>query len=438
MKAKDTIDQITSIIQENLSMDVINEIAMATGFVQRKRDFDAGAALHVMLELFATGQIIGISDFYRSYKNKTKIEISKSAFYQKLQSPNFAKFCLTLYERCLDNLYADRSHLIRPLLGKFDDVLIQDGSSQTLNNVLDVVFPGRFTKTAPAAIELHTLYSLKYGQYIQVALAPDSQSEHDFMPNPKDVDLKNKLSIFDAGYWNPKKLDLIRRKGGFFLVRGKQNLDPKVISVNPDSYNVNLIFNKRLQDVLYSAKNKKNYDLMVEVTSYGKRYRMRCLLIWNKVTKTHVIFFTNVPVELLSMEAVAAIYRLRWQVELTYKELKSHTGLHKLETKNEHIVEGYVWASLLAGLFRNFLVISAEMVLGVGRLSTHKVAISARDYFYKFTNCALNIFRKLKKVIKEIFDIFKDTMKISNPHRKDAFQKCNAILQRELSKGKAA
>ncbi len=50
-----------------------------------------------------------------------------------------------------------------------------------------------------------------------------------------------------------------------------------------------------------------------------------------------------------------SIYRCRWQIELLFKELKSDTNWQRFATGQQAIVEGLVWASLLALIIRRSL-----------------------------------------------------------------------------------
>ena len=46
------------------------------------------------------------------------------------------------------------------VLSRFDDILLQDGSSLAVHDALAHRFPGRFTAVSPAAVELHVTMSL--------------------------------------------------------------------------------------------------------------------------------------------------------------------------------------------------------------------------------------------------------------------------------------
>lgn len=44
---------------------------------------------------------------------------------------------------------------------------------------------------------------------------------------------------------------------------------------------------------------------------------------------------------------IATLYGARWDIELLFKELKSKYALDLLESKNEQIIEAYIWMSIL-------------------------------------------------------------------------------------------
>jgi len=61
-----------------------------------------------------------------------------------------------------------------------------------------------------------------------------------------------------------------------------------------------------------------------------------------------VLILTSVPVELLSTETAGALYRVRWQVELVIKRLKSVLAIDQLRArKNSQLAELYLQGKLL-------------------------------------------------------------------------------------------
>jgi hypothetical protein len=119
---------------------------------------------------------------------------------------------------------------------------------------------------------------------------------------------------------------------------------------------------------------------------------------------------------------------LRWQIELVFKELKSHTELRKFLTGNDNIVQGFIWAAFCGLLIRCFLVSCAQQFTDIV-LSFHKAAISARVFMLEFATCALNRFVGLKNCLIQIIEYLCSIMHFSNPQRRSSFQ--NTDLQVE-------
>jgi hypothetical protein len=63
-----------------------------------------------------------------------------------------------------------------------------------------------------------------------------------------------------------------------------------------------------------------------------------------------VILLTNLPVEDWDTRSVLALYRLRWQVELVFKRLKSLWHLDHLRAKNPAVVQVYLLGKILGAL----------------------------------------------------------------------------------------
>jgi len=66
-----------------------------------------------------------------------------------------------------------------------------------------------------------------------------------------------------------------------------------------------------------------------------------------------------------------SLYRCRWQVELLFKELKSHNRLKAFATRHPALAEGLIWASLLSSLVNRRL---AKTLVGSECLSMLKAA----------------------------------------------------------------
>jgi hypothetical protein len=80
---------------------------------------------------------------------------------------------------------------------------------------------------------------------------------------------------------------------------------------------------------------------------------------------------TSVSQEALSAEKVLEIYRMRWQIEMTFKRMKGLLHLGEIPMKDPQLAHGYLCAKLLAALMledmtRDFLAFSPSGSAGAG------------------------------------------------------------------------
>lgn len=255
------ITQIKTELKKKLSPKVLNKIARETEFIQRTRKTEGFNVFWSIISGFVIGQATEIAGMLRAYQKDTGIKINYSAWYNRLSKAGFANFMCEMADYLINHLYTQRLRA-QGLLDRFDDVLIQDGSTLSINNLLQDVFPGRFTKTAPAAIELHLFFSLRFGNIQGLNLAPDTVSEYKFMPKPEEHNLQNTLSLFDRGYNSIDDLHDIELGNGYVLVRMKENINPMVLFANHKDQRTDQYFrNKPLRNI--KLNRKQNYDLTV-------------------------------------------------------------------------------------------------------------------------------------------------------------------------------
>jgi hypothetical protein len=82
---------------------------------------------------------------------------------------------------------------------------------------------------------------------------------------------------------------------------------------------------------------------------------------------------TNLP-RTFSADSVGHLYRLRWQIELLFKDWKSYANLHGFQTAHPALVEGLIWASLCAAFLKRSLAHWAQLVSEGRQISTRIAA----------------------------------------------------------------
>jgi hypothetical protein len=379
--------------REALRAETLETVARQTRFVQRQRVVTGASVFWALIVTVGAKSTQYISDVLRTLNAREGWAIRYKPFWDRLAKAAFARFMRAMFQRLCRELVTgvlraeegtDASH--------FSDVFIDDGSSFAVADGLKKVFPGRFTKVKPAAVELHAHMSLKSDQLVSVALAPDKEAERQFLP-PAESLPERSLSLRDRGYVDLDYFEALegRTRGPAYLIcRTNDKLNPIVEEIRgvPRKF-AGKWQGKKLQQLPRSFL-RRGADLSVSWPRPGGRsLRLRLVLRFQapRVSKTYkkkrltakerryaaknqwAFLLTNLPAH-FSTDAIVRLYRLRWQVELAFKEWKSYANLHALQSEHPSIVEGFIWASLCAALIKRALAHWAQL--------THGHAISVR------------------------------------------------------------
>jgi len=185
--------------------------------------------------------------------------------------------------------------------------------------------------------------------------------------------VKDRLLLFDLGYFRYALFDAIDRHGGYFVSRLKENANPLVTATwGPAGGGRLEMVGQRLRDVV-SRLRREEVDIEVEVTfprrTYagvrsGARRRLRVVGVRDAVTARYHLYATNIPVETLSAKQVAAVYTARWQVELLFKEMKSHYRLAEMPSRKRPIVETLLLATVVTLIVSRRLLQAVREKLG--------------------------------------------------------------------------
>jgi putative transposase len=77
----------------------------------------------------------------------------------------------------------------------------------------------------------------------------------------------------------------------------------------------------------------------------NRTFRVVC--VFNSEPGKYHTYLANIPVEILSAEDIALLYAARWEIELIFKELKSHYRMDQIPSANPAIVKCLIWIAIL-------------------------------------------------------------------------------------------
>ena len=207
-----------------------------------------------------------------------------------------------------------------------------------------------------------------------VTLTEDTASERAHLPSPEE--LRGDLLLADRGYFDKEYLADVDRAGGSFVVRASASINPVVRrAYTCRGEELEELSGRRLKECALSKDEMVDLDVV-----WGKgpqAFRARVVARWNPQEGHYMWLVTNLTRDRYTAQAVGQLYRLRWQVELMFKEWKSYANLHAFDTNNAGIAEGLIWTAIAASILKRYLGQMTQALRGV-EISTRKAAMCAR------------------------------------------------------------
>jgi len=184
-------------------------------------------------------------------------------------------------------------------------------------------------------IKLHTVINVD--ETVPKMVWFSSAATHDHMLLDKLKLDSNTIYVFDKGYNDYKAFDKFTQHKTGFVTRIKDNVVYETLS------------DHIIDDCIHSGVEKDEIiEIQVKTNNTSKPLKLRKVQFYDRVLKRRFEFLTN----LFEMRAdlIAAIYKLRWQIELLFKQLKQNFPLKYFLGDNENAIKIQIYCALIANL----------------------------------------------------------------------------------------
>ncbi len=392
------LNKVMKKFKQAFSEEELETLGEQTGFCQRRRivtPYRLGIAL---MESLSTGRIETLADILRAFNGLHGETVQYKPFHNQLAKKAFPEFMMALCGRLMEKLSEEALRFKdKTPFSRFNHILLHDGSSFSLKPALHKIFPGRFNKISPAAVELHVSLDLFTETPQIITLTPDTNSEVHYAPEAETI--TGGLLMADRMFFIKHYMAEIAEQGGHFLIKAKGTLNPLIRhAFHKNGREIKTWRGKRLNDVKNQFGRYKTLDLDVNWTTKQYTLDARLVMTWNQKKKHPRYLVSNLPRDDFSVEQLCDAYRLRWQIELMFKEWKSYANLHAFDTKKTPIAEGLIWAALCAAVLKRFLAYAAQRMYQVA-ISTRKTAMSLRYVLTDIFRALLHHRRKLRRAV---------------------------------------
>lgn len=336
-----------------LPAERIEQFARDSGFVRRERRIRPVAFLWTLVLDFGVELHRHLEELRAGYAERTELPVTYPGFYLRF-APELSKFL----KRCLEHARSELAHEpgreLDPKLARFEDLLRKDSSVVRLPASLAKKWPATRSRKVAAGVKVDLLVSVRANGPKTVALV--GERTHDAKLLRVGPWVRDRLLLADLGDYSHRLFAKIGENGGFFVSRWKKSADPLFLrSLSVHRGRAIDLEGKRLSEVLPRLQ-RQTLDAEVELAFRRRTYngqrsgdtlRCRLVAVWDEAGGEYHLYLTNVGPEVLSAEEVARLYSMRWEIEIVFKELKSHYALDEFRTTNAQVVEALIWSALL-------------------------------------------------------------------------------------------
>lgn len=224
-------------------------------------------------------------------------------------------------------------------------VKIFDSSTISLfKNIMECV--GRNPKSGKrkGGIKVHTVVNADEIVPSLVWFSEAKTHDHKFLEKLKCD--QNTIYVFDKGYNDYKAFEHFTTQKTGFVTRIKDNASYRKIE---DLDVADYIHNGVLEDQIIEVEVKKDKE--------KTPLKLRKVTFYDRVNKREFEFLTNLFD--LRADLIAALYKIRWQIELLFKQLKQNFPLKYFLGDNQNAIKIQIYCVLIVNLL--FAVIKKRL-----------------------------------------------------------------------------
>lgn len=337
---------------------VVNELRQQTGYNPRQRSITAQRLMLVVVEAFLMGQTLGFTALRAIFVRHFGF-VRPCPFQKRFKQASAAAFFRAALERLVASVVSKAGLSLSGPLAQFDDVRIYDGTGQRVPPRGREALPGCSARKAGSKWVVG--YSIKTGLLEHAEGGAETASEtplwHKLVPNFT----RGVLYLFDLGFFERNLFAAAQDAGAHVLMRLKKTAKVRVIGHIVDR-SLGTIPGWSLGYYLTSVSRRRGTLFDLDVV-WGKGKHLIGLRLVGIAHTAHSIrwYLTTVPRSQLSAQQVVQAYRLRWLIELLFREIKQATDLGRSFTADIHAVQAMTYGAMLAHVLVRSLRIQAAL-----------------------------------------------------------------------------
>ncbi len=399
----------------------VNAVARRTQFVRRVRQLDGQTFLQALVFGFIEKPDANLTDLAQVCLD-LGVKITPQGIDQRINE-QAVTFLKEMFSQAMEQ-FKNEIPLPLPVLQQFSAINIVDSSVQALPVSMSEEYPGCGGNGPEASLKVQLVFEFLLGNLNQITLQAGREPDQKYR-NYLQVVKPGSLTIVDLGYFCLDSFKAIMHKSAYFLSRfftqtglltpDKQKFDLLALLQieTSDTLEVEALLGTRVKHHLpcrliclrvpQEVADRRRQKAKKAARSKGYKLSQK-RLAWMDWT----IFITNVPASMLSVEQIALLYRVRWQIELVFKLWKSYCGLSRVVGLRRARVLVELYAKMIGIVLTNFLVSPIRMPQGT--YANREISpVKVRKIFRRFARDLCRSLATLSDFLQVLTKMFEHT-----------------------------
>ena len=359
-----------------MESDKLSKLAHESGFLQRRSKLKPEEFIDTLISNGFDHSQLSLQECCNDLAQQHHKSLSKVALHNRFNKNSLKFVKSVLADQIASRLDIGQAVALQP----FTKVLIADSSKFAI--------PSQYTKDYPsfggwknsaALMNIQYAFDLKEGNWENLELTKATQNDQSHSKRMLNEIKSGELHIRDLGYVTMSYLTRIVSEKAYFLNRlhphfktvqsntGKaidwtklyqkmQNsratyfTTDVVIGTGKEAFECRLVAMPVADSGWLERIRKAEKHAKSKGVSLSKEYKERCRFS---------LFITNVGENILKVNDVIQLYRLRWQIELVFKNWKSLLGIQKVKAVKKdrfecQLIARFIWILMNWKIFKYF------------------------------------------------------------------------------------
>lgn len=332
-------------LRRTFTPDVVDKLRESTGYNPRQRQGTAFRLMLTVVEGFLAGHVLSFASLRAIFVRRFGF-MRSCPFQKRFKQAAAASFFRKAFEHLVSSVVAAAGLELSGPLGRFADVRIYDGTGQRV--------PPRGRPHLPACVDGKAGtkwvmgYSIKTGLLEHGECDAETASETPLWKKLLPTFTRGVLYLVDLGFFERAAFASARTAGAHLLMRLKSNAKVRVTGHICENGRVEFP-EWSLDYYLRGASRKRGtvFDLDVVWGHGDDTITLRLVGFAHKHDDIRW-YLTTVPRSMLSAQQIIQTYRLRWLIELLFRELKQSADLGRSFTADPSAIKALTYGAMLA------------------------------------------------------------------------------------------